>query len=177
MDFADGSHFDYQSTTEALIEEIERRSPGEGEQYLHFLKAADAMYDGGFTELAQRPFTRVADMLEVLPDLIKLRADCSIYQFMSRFFNDERSRRAFSLPSLLIGGNPFHTSALYALIHALERKSGVWYVQGGTGALITALAELFQWHGGRLHLRQSVKHLEMDGLNASAAVTDQGKRF
>jgi phytoene desaturase len=177
MDFADGSYFDYQSTTEALIEEIERLSPGEGEQYLPFLKAADAMYDRGFTELAQRPFTRIADMMEVLPDLIKLRADRSIYQFVSRFFKDERLRRAFSVPSLLVGGNPFYTSALYALIHALERKSGVWYIQGGTGALVTALAELFQRHGGRLHLGQSVKHLEMDGLNVSAAVTDQGKRF
>ncbi|WP_050996644.1 phytoene desaturase family protein [Marinobacter sp. BSs20148] len=177
MDFADGSHFDYHGTTEALVAEIDRLSPGEGEHYPEFLRAAEAMYDRGFTELAQRPFTRVADMLEVLPDLIKLRADRSIYQFVSQFFSDERLRRAFSVPSLLVGGNPFQTSALYALIHALERKSGVWYVQGGTGALIKALAELFERHGGRLHVGQSVQHLEMDGLNVRAAVTDQGRRF
>jgi phytoene desaturase len=140
MDFADGSHFDYHGTTAALIEEIERLSPGEGKQYPLFLQAAEAMYDRGFTELAQRPFTRVADMLKVLPDLLKLRADRSIYQFVSDFFSDERLRRAFSVPSLLVGGNPFKTSALYALIHALERKGGVWYVQGGTGALIEALS-------------------------------------
>lgn len=78
MDFADGSHFDYHGTTEALVAEIDRLSPGEGEHYPQFLRAAEAMYDRGFTELAQRPFTRVADMLEVLPDLIKLRADRSI---------------------------------------------------------------------------------------------------
>ena len=177
MDFADGSHFDYHGTTEALVEEIERLSPGEGEQYPRFLQAAEAMYDRGFVELAQRPFTRIADMLEVLPDLIRLRADRSIYQFVSRFFSDERLRRAFSVPSLLVGGNPFQTSSLYALIHALERKSGVWYVQGGTGALIQALAELFQRHGGRLHAGQSVQHLEMDGLHVRAAITGQGRRF
>ena len=177
MDFSDGSYFDYHGTTKALVEEIERLSPGEGEQYPHFLQAAEAMYDRGFTELAQRPFTRVADMLEVLPDLVRLRADQSIYQFVSRFFNDERLRRAFSVPSLLVGGNPFRTSSLYALIHALERKSGVWYVQGGTGALVKALAELFQRHGGRLHSGQSVQHLEMDGVEVRAAITEQGRRF
>ncbi|MCL1487081.1 MAG: phytoene desaturase family protein [Marinobacter sp.] len=75
------------------------------------------------------------------------------------------------------GANPFQTSSLYALIHALERKSGVWYVQGGTGVLIKALAELFQRHGGRLHVGQSVQYLDMDGLNVRAAVTDQGRRF
>jgi endonuclease/exonuclease/phosphatase family metal-dependent hydrolase len=33
-------------------------------------------------------------MLDVLPDLIKLRADQSIYQFVSRFFKDERLHSA-----------------------------------------------------------------------------------
>jgi phytoene desaturase len=177
MDFADGSYFNYYGTTDELVEEIERLSPGEGKQYSQFLQAADAMYDRGFVELAQRPFTRVSDMLDVLPDLIKLRADQSIYQFVSRFFKDERLRRAFSVPSLLVGGNPFRTSSLYALIHALERKSGVWYVQGGTGVLVRALAQLFQRHGGRLHCGQSVQRLEMDGLEARAVITEQGRRF
>lgn len=177
MAFADGSHFDYHGTTEELLAEIERLSPGDAAQYPRFLEAAEAMYAKGFVELAQRPFTRVWDMLKVLPDLIRLRADRSIYQFVSRFFSDERLRRAFSVPSLLVGGNPFETSSLYALIHALERKSGVWYVQGGTGVLIQALAELFQRHGGRLHVGQSVKHLEMDGQTVRAAITDQGRRF
>lgn len=177
MEFVDGSHFDYGDTTEAIVSEIERLSPGEGARYPEFLAAAEAMYERGFVELATRPFTRVTDMLEVLPDLIRLRADQSIYQFVSRFFRDERLRKAFSVPSLLVGGNPFRTSSLYALIHALERKGGVWYVQGGTGALIDALAKLFQRHGGRLFTGQSVERLEMAGSKVTAALTRSGDRF
>lgn len=177
MEFADGSHFDYGDTTEAIQSEIERLSPGEGSRYQDFLEAAEAMYDRGFVELAMRPFTRVNDMLEVLPDLVRLRADQSIYQFVSRFFEDERLRKAFSVPSLLVGGNPFRTSSLYALIHALERKGGVWYAKGGTGALIEALAQLFVRHGGRLLTGQSVERLEMDGVRVKAALTDRGDRF
>ncbi|MEQ6884679.1 phytoene desaturase family protein [Salicola sp. Rm-C-2C1-2] len=177
MEFADGSHFDYWDTTEALVAEIERLSPGEGPQYHAFLEAADTMYQRGFVELATRPFTRVSDMLDVLPDLVRLRADRSIYQFVARFFRDERLRKAFSVPSLLVGGNPFRTSSLYALIHALERKGGVWYAQGGTGALVDALASLFQRHGGRLHTGQSVECLEMDGLEVRAALTADQQRF
>lgn len=177
MEFVDGSHFDYGDTTDAIVAEIERLSPGEGTCYQEFLTAAEAMYERGFVELATRPFTRVSDMLEVLPDLVRLRADRSIYQFVSQFFRDERLRKAFSVPSLLVGGNPFRTSSLYALIHALERKGGVWYVQGGTGALIDALAKLFERHGGRLFTGQSVERLEMTGLKVSAALTEQGERF
>ena len=177
MDFPDGSHFDYADTTEAIVAEIERLSPGEGEQYHAFLEAAEGRYQRGFVELATRPFTRISDMLEVFPDLVRLRADRSIYQFVSRFFRDERLRKAFSVPSLLVGGNPFRTSSLYALIHALERRGGVWYAKGGTGALVGALAALFQRHGGRLHTGQSVERLEMDGVEVRAAVTANGDRF
>jgi phytoene desaturase len=177
MDFADGSYFDYGDSTEAIIREIERISPGEGEQYLKFLAAAEGMYQRGFIDLATQPFTKPGDMLEVLPDLVRLRADRSIYQFVARFFRDERLRKAFSVPSLLVGGNPFQTSSLYALIHALERKYGVWYVKGGTGILIAAMAALFERHGGRLHTSQSVVKLEVEERQVTAAVTDEGRRF
>lgn len=177
MEFADGSHFDYGDTTESIVAEIERLAPGEGGHYPQFLEASEAMYERGFVELAMRPFTRVNDMLEVLPDLVRLRADRSIYQFVSGFFRDERLRKAFSVPSLLVGGNPYRTSSLYALIHALERKAGVWYVQGGTGALINAMAGLFQRNGGRLFTGESVENLEMDGVKVKAALTERGHRF
>ena len=177
MEFADGSHFDYGDSTEVIMAEIDRISPGESRQYPGFLEAAETMYQRGFVELATRPFTRVKDMMEVLPDLVRLRADRSIYQFVSSFFRDERLRRAFSVPSLLVGGNPFSTSSLYAMIHALERKHGVWYVKGGTGALVESMAALFRRHGGRLHAGHCVEYLQMRGRKVTAAVTTEGRVF
>ena len=177
MEFADGSHFNYYESTQAIVEEIERIAPGEGDQYPRFLAAAERMYHRGFEELATQPFTRISDMVRVLPDLLQLRADQSIYDFVSAFFKDERLRRAFSVPSLLVGGNPFKTSELYALIHALERKHGVWYVQGGTGKLVYAMASLFERHGGSLHRGQSVNHLVVKDQQVTSAITDTGDSF
>ncbi|MDR5875752.1 phytoene desaturase family protein [Vreelandella gomseomensis] len=161
MDFADGSYFDYGCHTEQIIAEIERLCPGEGNAYHDFLAATEKMYQRGFVDLAEQPFTRVTDMLKVLPDLVRLRADISLYGFVSRFFHDERLRRAFSVPSLLVGGHPFRTSSLYGLIHALERRGGVWYPEGGTGALVQALAALFKRHGGVIRTRQQVTSLSV----------------
>ena len=42
-------------------------------------------------------------------------------------------RRAFSIPPLLVGGNPFTTTCIYSLIHYLERAHGVYFAMGGTG--------------------------------------------
>jgi len=42
---------------------------------------------------------------------------------------------------IMVGGNPFQTTSIYALIHTLEQRWGVWFAMGGTGALVAALVE------------------------------------
>ncbi|MBV9614631.1 MAG: phytoene desaturase, partial [Ktedonobacteraceae bacterium] len=69
---------------------------------------------------------------------------------------------------LLIGGNPFQCTSIYALIHTLERKFGVWYALGGTGALVRALAQLFQDIGGILLLNNEVSTIEIDAQTGNA---------
>ncbi|WP_216601473.1 FAD-dependent oxidoreductase [Vreelandella azerica] len=85
MDYSDGSYFDYKSTTDEIMAEIERLAPGTSKRYNDFLTATEKMYQRGFVDLAEQPFTKVTDMLKVLPDLVRLRADKSLYSFVSRF--------------------------------------------------------------------------------------------
>ena len=47
----------------------------------------------------------------------------------------KRLRQVLSFPPLLVGGNPFSTTSIYSLIAFLERKWGVHFPIGGTGAL------------------------------------------
>lgn len=176
MEYADDSHFNYSASIPETIAEIDRLSPGEGASYQAFLSATEAMYQRGFVDLADQPFTRVGDMLRVLPDLVRLRADVSLHGFVSRFFKDERLQRAFSVPSLLVGGHPYRTSSLYGLIHALERRGGVWYPKGGTGALVKAMAELFERHGGVVRTRQEVTALTVEEKRVTGVEIADGTR-
>ena len=91
-------------------------------------------------------------MVRVAPELVRLRADRSVYGAVSRFVRDEHVRQALSFHSLLVGGNPFETSAIYTLIHHLEREWGVYFPRGGTGALVKALVRLYEELGGELRL-------------------------
>ena len=43
---------------------------------------------------------------------------------------------------LLVGGNPFTTTSIYALILYLEKKWGIHYAMGGTGKVVEALEKL-----------------------------------
>jgi phytoene desaturase len=101
------------------------------------------------------------DMIRVAPNLAMLRADRSVYDTVARFIKNEHLREAFSFHSLLVGGNPFETSSIYTLIHYLERKWGVFFPRGGTGALVHALVRLFTELGGELRLNCPVSRIDV----------------
>jgi phytoene desaturase len=58
-----------------------------------------------------------------------------------------------------VGGNPFSTSSIYTLIHQLERRWGVFFARGGTGAMVRALVRLFEDLGGTLRLDCPVERI------------------
>jgi phytoene desaturase len=91
-------------------------------------------------------------MLKIVPAMIKLRSHLSVWRLVSRYIRDPSLRVVLSFHPLLVGGNPFTTTSIYALIAYLERKWGVWFAKGGTGALVRALVELFTSLGGTLEL-------------------------
>ena len=158
----DGTVFHYNDDRETLLNEIRKIAPDEVENYKRFSKSLGEIYRVGF-ELIDQPFSSVWDMVKVVPEMIKLRSDRSVYKFASKYFKNEKLREAFSFHPLLIGGNPFKATSIYAMIHELEQKFGVWFAMGGTGALVRALGELFTETGGKILLETEVEEITIDG--------------
>lgn len=159
--FPDGSVFHYNDDKENLLNQIRKFNVADVENYKRFARDLGEIYRVGF-ELIDQPFTRVWDMVRVVPEMIKLRSDRSVYKFAARYFQDERLREAFSFHPLLIGGNPFTSTSIYAMIHELEQKFGVWFAMGGTGALVKALGDLFLDTGGKVFLEAEVDEILID---------------
>lgn len=158
----DGDRFDYGPDEAAMLQEIGRRNPSDVEGYRQFVEYSKKVFEKGYEELVATPFQRFGDMLKVAPDLIRLRADRSVYSTVARFVRDPHVRQALSFHSLLVGGNPFDTSAIYTLIHYLEKKWGVYFPRGGTGALVRAMVRLYEELGGQLRLSEPVEHIELE---------------
>jgi phytoene desaturase len=157
----DGTVFNYNDDKQNLYAQIAKINPKEIESYKKFARSLDEIYRVGF-ELIDKPFSSVWDMVKVIPQMIKLRSDKSVYKFASKFFKDEKLREAFSFHPLLIGGNPFTSTSIYAMIHELEQKFGVWFAMGGTGALVRALGRLFTDIGGEIFLDTEVEEILID---------------
>ena len=134
-------------------------APGDAAGYEAFMRDAEAIYGVGFEQLADVPFGTLVDMLKALPAMARLRADRSVYGLAARHVRDERLRTALSFHPLFIGGNPFATTAIYALVIHLERKFGVHFAQGGTGALVAGLVKLLEGQGATLRYGAEVAEI------------------
>jgi phytoene desaturase len=156
--FPDGDAFNY-AGGDALLAEIERVAPKDLDGYLKFRKYSEELFNRGYGELGDIPFSKVGVMLRQTPYIIKQQAYRSLYGMVSSFIKSEKLRQVFATPSLLVGGSPLETPAIYGLIHALEQKWGVWFAQGGTGALIKALGALLERQGVTIRLDSTVESL------------------
>ncbi|MDT8439723.1 MAG: phytoene desaturase [Wenzhouxiangellaceae bacterium] len=170
----DGDVFDYTNDPEQLEAQIRRRNPADVDGYRRFLDYSRAVFEKGYLELGHVPFLNFGSMIRTAPALMKLGAWRSVYAQVSRFIQDEHLRQAFSFHPLLVGGNPFKTSSIYALIHALEREWGVWFARGGTGALVRGMVKLFQELGGSVHLNAEVARFDTDNGRITGIATRDG---
>jgi len=159
--WSDGTRLDYMAGDE-FIRQIAKLSPDDVPGYLRFVDYSRRVFEKGYVELSHEPFLRFADMVKVAPALLQLRADRSVYSTVARFVRNEKLREALSFHSLLVGGNPFETSAIYTLIHYLERNWGVFFPRGGTGALVRALVRLYEELGGELRLDCPVQQVRVE---------------
>ena len=88
--------------------------------------------------------------------------------------------RAFLDGQLLIAAQTTadHTNALYGSAALDLPRRGVNHVRGGIGALAQTLAGWIRDHGGEVHYRRRVSHIERDARGrVTAVLTDKGQRF
>ena len=176
LNWTDGTNFDYTNDDKLLHAEINRVAPGDLEGYEKFLGYANEVYKEGYVKLGAVPFLDFASMIKAAPALAKNQAWRSVYSMVSSFVKSEKLREALSFHTLLVGGNPFTTSSIYALIHKLERDGGVWWAKGGTNRLIAGMVTHFERLGGQVRLHDPVVHIETISNRATAVQTSSGWR-
>lgn len=157
--FDDGHVFDYTGDAGSMRREIQRLAPGDVGGYERFVAESERIFQVGFDKLSHVPFGKPLDMARVAPAMMRLRSYRTVYGLVSQFVKDDRLRQVLSFHTLLVGGNPFTTTSIYALIAFLERKWGVHYVMGGTGALVAGLVNLIEGLGGEVRLGEEVQRI------------------
>ena len=140
--FHNGQEFDYRPSVEDTIKEIERFSKEDAEGYKRLLEHSERIFNIGFLKLSDKPFSSFWEMVKQIPSLFKLQSYLTVSGLVNKYLKNPFMRKAFSIHPLLVGGDPHTTTSIYALIHYLERKWGVYFCMGGTGKIIQELEKL-----------------------------------
>jgi phytoene desaturase len=164
--FDDGDVFRYSVDLDAVRAQIARIEPRDVEGFDRFLEKSRRIFEVAFAQQAEQPFHELRALFAAAPGLVRLGGYRSVYQEVSRFFRSEKLRLLFSFHPLLIGGNPFTTTAYYCLIAHLERTYGVHYAEGGVGALMDGIVDLVRGTGGTLRCNAEVAEVLVEGGRA-----------
>ncbi|MEO6042082.1 MAG: phytoene desaturase, partial [Croceibacterium sp.] len=176
LNWPDGTNFDYSNDEAQLNREIAKLDPADVAGYAAFLEYSAAVYEEGYVKLGAVPFLDFKSMIKAAPALIRHQAWRSVYSMVSSYVKSEKLREALSFHTLLVGGNPMTTSAIYALIHKLEKDGGVWWARGGTNRLAAAMVRHFERLGGEVRLDDPVVRVHTIGNRATEVETASGWR-
>lgn len=175
--FHDGVTFDYTGNAGAMRREVAKIAPEDVDGYERFVRLSEEIFRIGFEQLAHVPFSSWSDMARIVPDMVRLQSYRTVYGLVAKHVKNDRLRQVMSFHPLLVGGNPFSTTSIYALIAFLERNWGVHFPVGGTGALVRGLVSLIEGQGGAVRCNAEVKQILVNGRRARGIELTSGERL
>jgi phytoene desaturase len=175
--FDDGLWFDYSGDNAAMRAEVARFDPADLPGFDALAREADVAYREGFEKLGPVAFDSLTQLLVAIPNMMRMKGWQTIWQMVCRHLKNPYLRVVFSFHPLLIGGNPLKVTSSYALIHTLERRFGVHWAMGGTGALIKAMVNLLADRGVPTRCNADVKRILVENGRAAGVELTSGERL
>ncbi|MFW6074257.1 MAG: phytoene desaturase family protein, partial [Chloroflexota bacterium] len=175
--FRDGRYFDYGGSVEETEAEVAKFNPDDVAGLRAFMRYTEKVYKRAFDDLAGQPFHRFATFASVTPELIRLGAQRSVYDVVSRYISDPFLRMVYSFHPLFIGGNPLRASAIYSIVPYLERIGGVHFTMGGMYSLVEAMEQLFIDLGGQVRCGDAVGEIVTRSGRVAGVYTEAGRSY
>jgi len=175
--FDDGTWFDYSGNDKTMRAEIARFASDDLAGYDRFMVEANMAHKLGFEDLGGVTFDTIWDLLAAVPNMVRMRAWRSIYALVAKHIQNPKLRMVFSFHPLLIGGNPFSVTSVYSLINTLERRFGVHWAMGGTGALIKGLVNLLEERGAQVRCDAPVTRILIENGRAVGVELENGEQL
>ena len=173
--FSDLSKFNYTGDHHENLKEISKFDSNDILGFEKLLKFSEKIFNKGYLELSDTPFSKFSFMLKQIPSLLILKSYLSVFKLVSKFLKNEKLRKIFSVHPLLVGGNPFSTTSIYTLILFLEKKWGVHYALGGTGKIISSLEKLMNEIGINVIKNDEVIKITTEKKNVTGLITKNNK--
>ncbi|MED4533166.1 phytoene desaturase family protein [Metabacillus fastidiosus] len=163
---------------EQMREQIESVYPGNGSGYDRFMKET-ARKLNALTPILQSKMDRFIHLFQ--PKVIKavkdLEINNSLHDVLSRYFNEEELKLAFTFQSKYLGMSPWECPGAFAILSYMEHAYGIFHPIGGLNELSKAMAKVIEEYGGEIHTGNGVKKLWIEGKTVKGVDLESGERI
>jgi len=173
----DGSRLDlFADPDQSIAAVADFAGPTAVAEFRAFCARCKTLFDAFEGPMMQTAVPRLIDLTRCVlsqPTLIRQMTPLfTLAQALNAHFSDPRLAQLFGRYATYVGGSPYASPALLALIWQAE-AAGVWAVQGGMHRLAHVLADVAQARGARFYYRTKVDQiLVKDGQAIGLALTD-----
>ena len=142
--FKDGDQVDMVPDTEANKQTFEEYETGAGDKLSEYLDKSERNYDIGMEHFVYERRDSLRDFVDpsVLRHSWGLSLIGSMQDHVENYFEHPKLQQIMQYTLVFLGGSPHNTPALYNLMSHVDFNLGVYYPEGGTGAVVDAIVEL-----------------------------------
>jgi diapolycopene oxygenase len=183
--FEDGSTLDLREDAAAMRRELETFAPGVGDGYAAFLQVSQRLHKVSERFFFWKPVESLRDTIDLkrnlsadtLSDVLSLRMGSTVAGTVRRTVHDARVAQMLDHFIQYVGSSPYGAPAVLCAIAHMQVGDGVWYPEGGTRAVPTALARLAGELGVTLRVGADVRRLLFDARRVQGVELADGERI
>ncbi len=156
---------------------MEEFAPGSYDGYLTYREKENEKFDK-LIPCLRVPYGSIKDFLgwKFVTALPYLDAHVSLYDVLSRYFDDELVKTAFTFQAKYIGMSPWEAPGTFSILSFIEHGGGVWHVEGGLNRLADAMSRAVREDGGTIHLDTPVKKILVENGTAKGVELENGEK-
>ena len=172
--FKDGDQVDLVPDVEANKELFEQYEQGAGEALERYLDKSEYTYNVGMEHFVYTDRPRLRDYMDI--DVLRYSWGLSLLGKMQGhvedYFEHPKLQQIMQYTLVFLGGAPTNTPALYNLMSHVDFNMGVYYPDGGIGAVVDGIVEMAEELGVEFVTNQPVD--EIAGRKGAFAVRTEG---
>ena len=174
----DGDMVDVLPDREKNREIFESYEPGAGDAFDAYLEESQRTYEIGMEHFVYEDRPRLRDYVD--RDVLRYSWGLSLLGKMQGhvedYFDHPKLQQLMQYTLVFLGGSPTNTPALYNLMSHVDYNMGVYYPEGGIGAVVDGIVELAEDLGVEFVTDAEVTAIE-GRYGAFAVDTENGERY
>ena len=166
--FADKTKITVSSNLPKFTKELAKIDEKAPENFFKFFSDVSEMYRISRESFIDKNFNHFTDFINIRSGarLLQKRGIYPLWNFVGRYFKDDRLKQLFSFQSMYLGVSPYEAPAVYSVVSYMETGLGIWYPKGGMYSLTLALQKLIKELGGEIYTSSPVKKVIVDDKKA-----------